>query len=81
MAYADFDLKTACERFGLTIDERQGIPGLTGNTCRRSTGFRLQLPRFGLLQHDEFALIHSTVTDLARLRGWSTSQPRQVAMW
>jgi hypothetical protein len=24
---------------------------------------------------------HSTVTDLARLRGWSTSQPRQTAMW
>ena len=24
---------------------------------------------------------HSTVTDLARLRGWSTSQPRRTAMW
>ena len=24
---------------------------------------------------------HSTVTDLARLRGWSTSQPRMMAMW
>lgn len=25
--------------------------------------------------------VHSTVTDLARLRGWSTSQPRFTAMW
>jgi hypothetical protein len=24
---------------------------------------------------------YSTVTDLARLRGWSTSQPRRRAMW
>ena len=24
---------------------------------------------------------HSTVTDLARLRGWSTSQPRITATW
>jgi len=24
---------------------------------------------------------YSTVTDLARLRGWSTSQPRRTAMW
>ena len=24
---------------------------------------------------------HSTVTDLARLRGWSTLQPRITAMW
>jgi hypothetical protein len=26
-------------------------------------------------------LSYSTVTDLARLRGWSTSQPRRTAMW
>src|SRR5450830_949238 len=25
--------------------------------------------------------IHSTVTDFARLRGWSTSQPRRRATW
>ncbi|HXG64430.1 MAG TPA: hypothetical protein VNO70_04940 [Blastocatellia bacterium] len=24
---------------------------------------------------------YSTVTDLARLRGWSTSQPRRTPMW
>ena len=24
---------------------------------------------------------YSTVTDLARLRGWSTSQPRRTATW
>src|SRR5215471_13885445 len=24
---------------------------------------------------------YSTVTDLAKLRGWSTSQPRRTAMW
>ena len=24
---------------------------------------------------------YSTVTDFARLRGWSTSQPRRTAMW
>ncbi len=24
---------------------------------------------------------HSTVTDLARFRGWSTSHPRNTAMW
>lgn len=24
---------------------------------------------------------YSTVTDLARLRGWSTSLPRRTAMW
>ena len=24
---------------------------------------------------------HSTVTDFARLRGWSTSAPRKTAMW
>ena len=27
------------------------------------------------------AAAYSTVTDLARLRGWSTSQPRRTAMW
>jgi hypothetical protein len=26
-------------------------------------------------------LIYSTVTDLAKLRGWSTLQPRITAMW
>ena len=26
-------------------------------------------------------LAHSTVTDLARLRGWSTSRPARTAMW
>jgi hypothetical protein len=25
--------------------------------------------------------IHSTVTDFARFRGWSTSHPRKTAMW
>jgi hypothetical protein len=25
--------------------------------------------------------LYSTVTDLARLRGWSTLQPRSTAMW
>jgi hypothetical protein len=24
---------------------------------------------------------HSTVTDFARFRGWSTSVPRKIAMW
>jgi hypothetical protein len=26
-------------------------------------------------------LVYSTVTDFARFRGWSTSQPRRTAMW
>lgn len=25
--------------------------------------------------------VYSTVTDFARLRGWSTSHPRRTAMW
>lgn len=33
------------------------------------------------LDHPRGPGSYSTVTDLARLRGWSTSQPRRTAMW
>jgi hypothetical protein len=35
----------------------------------------------GEFSRDTARGIYSTVTDLARLRGWSTSQPRRTAMW
>src|SRR5262249_37269172 len=46
------------------------------------------MPDFGLIRlnpraprHPRTAPSYSTVTDLARLRGLSTSQPRSSAMW
>jgi len=38
-------------------------------------------PIWGQLRGRRANSDYSTVTDLARLRGWSTSQPRRTAMW
>src|SRR5260370_38502094 len=53
---------------------------------RRASGKELECP--GTLENSEAYFYingngagYSTVTDLARLRGWSTSQPRRTAMW
>jgi hypothetical protein len=35
----------------------------------------------GMLFNLLSTVLYSTVTDLARLRGWSTSHPRRTAMW
>ena len=47
-----------------------------GFACSKTDGRRISSKCGGLF----FILSYSTVTDLARLRGWSTSQPRRTAM-
>ncbi len=37
--------------------------------------------RFGLRREAEGPAAYSTVTDFARLRGWSTSFPMKTAVW
>ena len=48
----------------------------------RFLGNRLEMAdmSYGRDEH-LFSRSYSTVTDLARLRGWSTSHPRRTAMW
>ena len=45
----------------------------------RPKGWRVS--RFRCQRMSVEAAGYSTVTDFARLRGWSTSQPRRTAMW
>ncbi len=49
--------------------------GLTGESRLGNLPDRLVVA-FGVRTND-----HSTVTDLARLRGWSTSVPMMTAVW
>src|SRR5213594_3287722 len=55
---------------GRAVDEGIGVVGDAGLTL---TGVQMEV--------DLQPAGHSTVTLLARLRGWSTSQPRSTAMW
>ena len=43
--------------------------------------FQFTNEKVTLLNASSWFQAHSTVTDLARLRGWSTSVPLMSAMW
>ncbi len=53
--------------------QRHDLPAFC--SCEAKTSFRT-LDSFGKLR-----LPYSTVTDFARLRGWSTSVPLMTAVW
>ncbi len=51
---------------------------MSGNTPQPAMPAEGKIVRYDTLLYNNPA--HSTVTDFARLRGWSTSQPRRTAM-
>ena len=62
------------EQRAARVDDRLPLRGVRANRANCSGGFT---PRIVAGGSDAY----STVTLLARLRGWSTSQPRSSAMW
>ena len=61
-------------------DPRLAGPG-AGEDQQRPVPVQDRLALLGIQFGEELQCPYSTVTLLARFRGWSTSQPRSTAMW